>query len=422
MMSEKNDLPRGIFRRKGSNNLYFKLKKYDPVKGKHVWSGPISSQTTDALLARKTRDRLRDECNLADASRGKAHAMTQERAEALVDWLVKWHGGEPIEFARSKGPLWGAVSDDYLTQFYAKAAAKQTKPGVDKFATFKQYRSQLEQFSRFLGEDAADFPIKAISKGIAQDFYNELLAELEPKTCKNIVSTIKRVLERCDETAAGNNPFRSLDMVTANSRKDDPFSLEEVGRIWSGLDELDEGEEWRTAFLFGICLGNRLKDCTSRRWDEISLSAPAHIIYYPNKTTQGQRRGKAVRAPLVDPLLSRLRGMNQEGEFVTPNLAHVKVNGSVGLSEQFMRVLVAQEIPMRVEPPKSDRGLTWNSKGFHSARHTLPSLLAAVGTPESIRMAICGHSSAEVHHGYTHYQDATMRGPLENALEGLRLN
>ena len=65
--------------------------------------------------------------------------------------------------------------------------------------------------------------------------------------------------------------------------------------IRAGLADIEFAEEWKTVFLFGICLGSRLKDCSIRRWSEIDLTGDMpHIVYVPSKT---ERLEKVVKVP-----------------------------------------------------------------------------------------------------------------------------
>jgi integrase len=58
---------------------------------------------------------------------------------------------------------------------------------------------------------------------------------------------------------------------------------------------------------------------------------------------------------------------------------------------------------------------------FHSLRHSFTSTLANAGVPEELRMKLTGHSSKEVHRGYTHLELDTLRkaiGTIPAPLQG----
>jgi len=194
-------------------------------------------------------------------------------------------------------------------------------------------------------------------------------------------------------------------------RQKEPFTLDDIEAIRKGVETLDHPEEWKTVVLFGLVLGARLKDCTLRTWEEVVLQDPPHIVFIPNKTA---KRKQVVKAPLVDPLHSRfLELAGDSGGYITPNLAKLD---APELSRRFSGLLREIKVPMREE-----KGInTWYSKGFHSFRHTLPSLLAANDVPQEIRMAITGHTDNQTHHQYTHHEDSRLRGVLEDSMKGVK--
>ena len=81
-----------------------------------------------------------------------------------------------------------------------------------------------------------------------------------------------------------------------------------------------------------------------------------------------------------------------------------------------MEVLKSQKVPMRMEEAKGKAGRTCHSKGFHSFRRTLPTLLAAVNCPPDLRKAIVGHSLSDVHPRYTHHNLKQMQYYLDRAM------
>lgn len=388
--------------RDGSKFISFKIKRWDDQKGKFVWSGLISSGTTNPLVAQKTREEAQA---LEDSIRGNQDSkMTREKAFEMVNEILKWHGVPEIVDRKPEEQTWLEYSGSWMDD--QKALKGET-------VTYKQYRSHLKQFTAFLEPDIS---IAAIERKHCQAFYNQLLKKRAAKTCRNIFTTIRMVFKQAvEDELISKSPAVNVKTAVVNSRQDDPFTLEDIALIREGLIDVEFAEEWKTVFLFGICLGSRLKDCSIRRWSEIELTGDMpHIVYVPRKT---ERLEKVVKVPLVDPLWSHLKSFGPRGEdFITPNLAQLPTNGRKGLSHIFMQVLKDKKVPMRVEAPKGKGGATWYSKGFHSTRHTLASLMAAQDVPTEIRMAVCGHSDKQVHHKYTHHDDKLMRDAVETSL------
>lgn len=404
----KPELPKGLFFTPRSQFIYFKIKKWDAVNGKWVWGSPISSKTTDPLQAMKTKEEAQ---RLADSLvETPDSAMTREYAFKMVNAILKWHGvPERIEDNTvPKVVTWEQFSTDWISDKAATGSAE---------STVRHYKSHLGQFTEFLSEGA---PLTTIDRRKCQDFYNSLLAKRQVKTCNNIIKSVGMVLRTAvKDSLITHNPAEDVTLDSADTRRNEPFTVEDVANIRGHLPTLDHGNEWVTAFLFGICLGARLGDCTQRKFSEIILDGDTpHLIYIPEKT---KRKKKVVKVPLVDPLLSHLRTLGpSDTDLITPNLAKLRTGGRNQLSDRFMNAIIAAGVPMETQPAKAKGGASWNSKGFHSTRHTLPSLMAAQGVPAEIRMAITGHSSEAVHHGYTHHDDQAMRQALESGLSVLQ--
>lgn len=398
-------LPTGLFYHPRSKYLYFKIKKWDAKKGKNVWSSPISSKTEDIALALKTKEETQALSDAVSQAQGN-ETISHDAALQLVNKVLRWHGVPELE--KQTVPTWGIFKQNWLDSEKKIFESRSHKPGIDPLKEHRVYISRLKQFDTWLGDP--DINLSRISRDDCQMFYSDMIdLGYRPSTVKATIAILKRIFGLAvDDGLIAINPWLRVRTSGNQYRQNEPFTSADLDRIWSHVRELEHGQEWLTACLFGITLGVRIKDSTVRTWQEIHLGGKPYISYLSGKTN-----GR-VQAPIVEPLLSHISGLNKSGEYLTPNLAELPTSD---LSRIFSGLLRNIGIPMEKE-----EGLkTWYSKGFHSFRHTLPSLLAANGVDEKIRMEIIGHSDSATHHQYTHIDDERLRDHLAKALQGIKV-
>lgn len=405
-MSKKRGNSTGLFKHPKSQFWYFKVKHWDPETQKFKWSSPRSSKTTDPILAQQIKAAAQEAANaMAPPLDVK---VAHEEIFQIINGIADLCGCPRV--SPKMAPTWETLKNQFLENQKRKLESSPTrKPGIDPLGQWRNYKSQLARFTDWIDGDPV---ITQIDREAAQSFYWHLLESgYQPSTAKKTIAILKRMFDRAREDGhIDRNPFAKLETTGNQYRQKEPFTLEDIHSIWSNIEQLEHSEEWRTVVLFGLVLGARIKDCSIRTWEEVVLSEPPHIVFHPGKT---EKRGIVVKAPLVNPLLSRLlETAGDEGGMITPNLASMPTET---LSARFSGFLRDINIPMREEPGKK----TWYSKGFHSWRHTLPSLLAARDVPAEIRMQITGHTDGDTHHQYTHYDDSRLRGVLAESLDGI---
>lgn len=334
-------------------------------------------------------------------------ALTREKAFETVNALLKWHGIPEIKDSESDTLSWADYSTSWLDDIERTL----------EVASYRHHRTHLNSFTKFLDDES--LLLRHVSRRQVQDWYNELSESgLMPKTTMAYLKTIRRIFaDAISDELIRSNPAVKIKTNAIHSRKKEPFTVKDLKAIRKQLETLPHAEEWDLVFLFGLCLGARLNDCSIRKWSEIDLGKNPHISYIPGKTKKHDLR---VNAPIVDPLLSKLKSMKKgKSDFITPTLAEIPSNGRGNLSTMFTDAMKEAGVSFRTEKGHGERGITWISKSFHSFRHTLPSLMAAADVPDQIRMAIIGHSRLATHLGYTHHDEDQMRGALEKGLKGL---
>lgn len=422
-MARKKSL---IYKRGDSSYYWAWIYVKDPLTGKRKRKN-LSTQTDDRQLAVDIQKRFQAEADAAAIERSGANDhFTREKAEEMVNLLLTWHGLGALVGARST-ISWQEYSEKWCVDLDLTSVRASTK---------RDYKSHVARFTAWLEKTVTNgekIPLKTIDREMIQDFYRYLLVDqgLQPKTIQNRIKGLRMIFAQAiDDDLLTKNPAARIRVAKkVKTRQKEPFTEEDLQSMFTLVrsDEIEHGDEWETAMLFGLCIGARLADCVHRDWSQVHIEedrATPFIKYIPEKTAHHE---KELTVPIEEPLLSHLRGLSQDlghprQGMITPNLGRQTVNWRDGLSSQFGKIIEKAEIPLTVIPPEEGtRGITWRSKGFHSFRATLPSLMAKAEVPPEIRMKIIGHSQMETHKLYTHLEDQQMRQALKSALSEIDL-
>lgn len=169
-----------------------------------------------------------------------------------------------------------------------------------------------------------------------------------------------------------------------------PFEAEEVRKM---MDHPKTTDEWRGMILFGAHTGLRFGDVAVLGRHHIEGT---DLVIRPKKT---ERSKKTIRIPLTPPLLAWIG--ERKGLFF-PRAAGVS---AATLSTQFPRLMARCGVAAEVMLP----GNIPARRSFHSLRHSFTTWLAEADIHADVRRKLTGHSSAEVHAGYTHHDAALAR-------------
>jgi Integrase len=164
--------------------------------------------------------------------------------------------------------------------------------------------------------------------------------------------------------------------------------------------------DWKAAILFGYYTGARLSDVANMRWEAINLDQD-EITFTPTKT--GREITIPLHADLKRALLGLPRGIAKAPLF--PSLVGRGTGGAHGLSGRFSAIMEAAGIERKMMPVVPG-GREIANLSFHSLRHSFTSALANANVAEEIRMKLTGHSTREVHGGYTHHEMGILRSAI----------
>lgn len=305
-------------------------------------------------------------------------------------------------------PRWSEYAETWL------AIQKKRVPKSLSEGSLATYKSHINNFTKWLGKDA-DLPLTSISGEMLQDWYRDVTEEgLKATTMNNTATTISIIYQRAiDEGYTVRNPVNLIDRDDNDGNTRDPFTLDEMDAIITYLRGDPAREDWLTVALLGFCTSQRLTDCANAVVTQIEPGQPWHFWHLRQGKT-----GKQIRIPMVEPLASHMKAIlkkPREGLFLAPSLAGLPSGGfQDGLSWQFGEILKAAKVEGRRVEGKG-RGRGFNSKTFHSTRHTCNSLLANAGIPSDVRRMITGHADDATNAIYTHLDDATKGKALVKA-------
>jgi integrase len=265
---------------------------------------------------------------------------------------------------------------------------------------------------QFLGE-AADNDIALLTKAQLSAYRAHLLPSLSGRTInKHLV--IIRMLFRCakrdgliiDDPSEFVGAVKQSDTGTRAKRR--AFTIPELEAVIGVAVP-----EWRSMSLFGLYTGQRLMDIAKLSWANIDLERN-ELRLVTAKT------GARVILPLAAPLRAHtesLPGTDALAAHVHPRAAaavHVSV-----LSAQFALLLIQTGLrePTTTLTKEHSARRTQHELSFHSLRHTVVSMMHAVGVTQAVSETFAGHSSGAVHQLYIHAD----RESLQRAADTLPL-
>ncbi|WP_050031102.1 tyrosine-type recombinase/integrase [Verrucomicrobium sp. BvORR034] len=262
--------------------------------------------------------------------------------------------------------------------------------------TAESYEGVVKAFLAVLGPKA-DHPVSTILPRDVEAFRDKLVDEGLTGSSVNqrlkIVGAMFATAQR--QGIIGSNPARSVEVDDTAQESRDPFTADEVQVLLTKLPD-----DWPTAVALGAFASMRLGDAANLDLARVNLEDGA-IVYTPQKTS---RKGRVLTVPMHPEVEKRLRPMIENGKSgpACPSLAGRKINGTNGLSGEFLELMEAAGIDPKRRTDVEGRGRRHATKSFHSLRHFFNTALLTAGVDERVRMALSGHTSASVNQRYSH--------------------
>jgi integrase len=323
------------------------------------------------------------------ADDARAGALTESKAREILSEILEQTTGKPIQ-------QWT------VRKWFAHWL--EIKERVSSPHTMAKYRQVLRDFQQSLGS-RADLALDHITSNDALAYRDAILKDGRGEGTANqsitVVSAAFNAAWRQDHIKK--NPCLALDSLhkKAKTIKRGTFSTAQVAKLVHVAED-----DWKAAILFGYYTGARLSDVANMRWQSIDLDADT-ICFAPSKT------GKEITLPLHANLKRALeRGPRGIGKaFLFPTLAGKDTGGGRGLSGQFTAIMERAGVEGKImRVVENGRGIS--SLSFHSLRHSFTSALANAGVAEEVRMKLTGHSTRDVHAGYSHHEMEILRSAI----------
>lgn len=282
-------------------------------------------------------------------------------------------------------------------------------------ATQKRYKNSLKTFISWLGKNA-DRPLESVTVSHVRKF-RDYLEEggRSVRTCQFYVADVGSVFRAAvREGLLTHNPVSALEPRPQEPEvKRKPFTLDEVEELLKVASQ-----EWKGIILLGAFAGLRLGDAASLQWETVDL-AGGKITFTPAKT---KRKNRVLEIPIHPEIRSYLtkhipKTKEQATGPIFPELSKTTVTGRSGLSRLFKGIMDSAGVEQNTS--KARKKAAENNKGtkrrhilpersFHSLRHTFTSWLANKDVAPELRMKLTGHTTADVHAGYTHHELKTL--------------
>ena len=358
-----------------------------------------------------------------DEARTKLKELTEGNALITREKVLERTQRE-LEGVRAERKAWvdglPALPIPYAWEAYlASPHRKSGKTGEGTLSNYEGYFHCLEKWLETNRKGMTE--LREVSMGDAQTFINELAQTRSAQTVnKYIVFFTKfwRVLAKDDAdkdpqandpakqpAKLSGNPWAEIEHHEENSNTRRELSVEELGRVISGLDG-----EMRILFAIGIYTGARLGDCALLEWGMVDMIR-RRISFIPRKTKR-HAKGKQTVIPLHDGLFAVLQETpsKERTGYVLPEIARTYLRDRAAITDRIQRHFRNCGIITSTKREGENRAQV--QVGFHSLRHTFVSMSANAGTPLAVVQAIVGHSNPAMTQHYFHESETALRGAV----------
>ncbi len=293
-------------------------------------------------------------------------------------------------------------------------------PSGIKPTTLQNYRARIEFYIiPVLGEMRLD----AIRPEDCQRFVNRLRArDFAESTVRDVFNVLWAILETARKWRyIGENPADLIDKPRVAQSEPQPFSMNELCRIFTAA----ESHRQCAAFWTAATLGLRIGELLGVRWcdldwatAELTIAQQVQLINHrdedgvmhyvvtilPSPKTKAGKRTIPIPPALLERLRAHWKRQIEERLFVGPAW---KDHDLI--------------FPSQVGTPVSPRNFegVWyrlrakatitTDRNFHLFRHTCATLMGVAGASEEDRAYILGHSKKGITQYYTHSTEAARR-------------
>ena len=313
--------------------------------------------------------------------------LTEARAREVISELMQSIGGECLRVFTVR---------QWFDQFVGgKVESKAAKTGA-------RHEQIKREFFEFLGR-RADLNIAAItSREISAFRAQRQTLGLAPATLNlDIIILSAAFNSALRQGHISVNPCLAIEpLKDKTSQRKGVFAFEQVAALLKTA-----GGDWPGMILTGFYTGMRMSDIANLRWSNVDLASEIKTIrFHPRK---GGGEVVTVIHPALEDYLLSMPTAKSDDQFLFPSLAQ---RNAVPLSNWFRDIMERAKIENReIRKRNNESARSVSALSFHSLRHSFTSALANAGVSEERRMALTGHTTRDIHAGYTHHELAALR-------------
>jgi integrase len=365
-----------------------------------IW---ISTKCTDRRIAKSVSERWTRACWLA--GRWELNQQRCDRLLSEIQAVTKCpatldHSRELFRrlMAETTGELYaGENLTDYIMEWIA--ARRKVTAG----STIGKYERILGAFLESLPERRRTASVGSISAAEIRKYRDGLLESGLAESSANVELASLRALfnDARRQGVVVVNPAEAVGKLQAHDVDARvPFTTEQIRALLKAANS-----EWQGMILLGCHAGLRIGDAAHLRWSNIDLLNRV-LTFEAQKTSRRKKRNdRKTHIYMHDDLLDywdRVASSDDPNAPLFPSLYDTETSGTLGLSMQFSRVMEKAGIVSPTGAAKVGKGRVFKALSFHSLRHSFCSLLANSEVPAEVRKMMSGHSSDQIHQGYSH--------------------
>jgi integrase len=337
---------------------------------------------------RKKSEALRFTLEMENAAK-QIESLSESQAVKIISDLMDRIGRAPIR---------NPSIQDFFAQWLS------IKTGNITEGTAVRYKFVVKTLLKELGESATR-PLKTLSPEQLNSFIqNRIKTGCSPSTANMYGKILTIALNYARKQGLiVHNPVEAIELPSKKTIERGTFTPQEVKILFD-----QASGEWKTIILFGYYTGARLLDCCRMEWGGVDFQADT--LTYQVKKKGGVNHTIPLNGNLKDHLLT-LATSDKAEKFITPEMAAKGPGGCHGLSEGFKRIARAAGVDLQTVPGYGRRNIS--RRTFHALRHSATSAMANAGVAEEVRMKVIGHSSKNIHRGYTHHEYQIMKSAIE---------
>ena len=275
----------------------------------------------------------------------------------------------------------------------------------------KTYHSVLNTLTNFASQIQVE-TVADVTEEVAQSFLSYYWSRgISPKTYNSVLDILRCVFRLMNKDS---NPFDGFKKKVCHTEERVAFTVEQLQKIWDTLNSptyhMLHKEEMIVLYKLALYTGARCGDLCLLRWSSVDMQNRV-IRFMPHKTAHSSH--KIVEIPIGDVLFEALSSLDQNTDYVLPNVAYRYQHNSGGISRDTKKLLVAAGLKPN-DSGTTRRVLAVSRMGFHGFRHTAASMMICNGVNPLVVRDLLGHTSVDMTAHYTHVNMETKREALQN--------